>query len=369
MSICELCEREMLDDGVSCIVTPVPTGTGAFHPIAFGSERVRGWKAESCGDCGVRPGGFHHRGCDMEECPRCRGQLISCGCDVSESPYDDLFDDEDPIERFPDLLPAEVLVSDVDGSQLLARLHGLLPDAARRQLGAMLAHHGPGRVRVSIVRTDPAGFTEVNGPSLRSVGALASVERGRVIDPNDQAYRSLVRSVGGSEQLRSLDTVNPLPDEPFNWAAVAAPNRVAVQGALAILERAFAEHAVPVELATACRRFLADLARSPIRQLRPTADGARIAAGVVWAVFTANDFLGSRRGWRTGTVWRVFGVTPSARDVGITLRQTAMLNRTGEFLPADEPALGHGAFYTLRMRRQFAAHAAVLRELADRRAS
>ena len=105
MSICELCEREMLDDGVSCIVTPVPTGTGAFHPIAFGSERVRGWKAESCGDCGVRPGGFHHRGCDMEECPRCRGQLISCGCDVSESPYDDLFDDEDPIERFPDLLP------------------------------------------------------------------------------------------------------------------------------------------------------------------------------------------------------------------------------------------------------------------------
>jgi hypothetical protein len=33
-----------------------------------------------CGDCYVAPGGFHHPGCDMEDCPRCGGQLISCGC-------------------------------------------------------------------------------------------------------------------------------------------------------------------------------------------------------------------------------------------------------------------------------------------------
>ena len=325
MSICELCEREMLDDGVSCIITPVPTGSGVFHPITFGSERVRGWKAERCGDCGVRPAGFHHRGCDMEECPRCRGQLISCGCDVSESPYDDLFDDEDLVERVP--------------------------------------------VRLSIVPTDTPRSIDEQRPVLRPMAPRAPAASRLIVDANERAYRGLARAVGGPEQLRTLDIVNPLPDEPFRWSGVAPQNRVAVQAALAVLDRTLARHAVPVELTTACRRFLADLARTPVRQLRPTADGARIAAGVVWAVFTANESIGSRCGWRTGTVWSVFGVTPSARRVGIALRQTAIRNRTGEFVPADDPALGHAAFYTLRMRRRMAARAAVLREIMDRRAS
>ncbi|MDQ3322838.1 MAG: hypothetical protein M3525_10495 [Acidobacteriota bacterium] len=33
-----------------------------------------------CHDCNIAPEGFHHPGCDMERCPNCRGQLISCGC-------------------------------------------------------------------------------------------------------------------------------------------------------------------------------------------------------------------------------------------------------------------------------------------------
>jgi hypothetical protein len=33
-----------------------------------------------CHDCGTPAGGFHHPGCDMERCPFCLGQLISCGC-------------------------------------------------------------------------------------------------------------------------------------------------------------------------------------------------------------------------------------------------------------------------------------------------
>lgn len=33
-----------------------------------------------CGDCGAKWGHYHHPGCDLEECPVCHGQAISCDC-------------------------------------------------------------------------------------------------------------------------------------------------------------------------------------------------------------------------------------------------------------------------------------------------
>ena len=35
-----------------------------------------------CHDCGIvnKKGNTHHFGCDMERCPKCKGQLISCDC-------------------------------------------------------------------------------------------------------------------------------------------------------------------------------------------------------------------------------------------------------------------------------------------------
>ena len=39
-------------------------------------------KGENCHDCFVdnKTGNVHHVGCDMERCPKCKDQIISCKC-------------------------------------------------------------------------------------------------------------------------------------------------------------------------------------------------------------------------------------------------------------------------------------------------
>ena len=54
--------------------------------IRYGKERRR-WgpgPRRSCHDCAVISGEFHVPSCDCEQCPRCRGQVLTCGC-----PYDE----------------------------------------------------------------------------------------------------------------------------------------------------------------------------------------------------------------------------------------------------------------------------------------
>lgn len=73
MAMCKYCHQDMTDaDG--CTVTEfdgVPRLTDHF---AEPSGR--------CHDCGARHGHQHHPGCDVERCPTCHGQLISCDCQM-----------------------------------------------------------------------------------------------------------------------------------------------------------------------------------------------------------------------------------------------------------------------------------------------
>lgn len=74
MAVCHDCAREMTEAD-SCVPEAVLIA-GVPHTRVRCREVDRGGR---CGDCGARRGGLHHFGCDMERCPRCRWQLISCG--------------------------------------------------------------------------------------------------------------------------------------------------------------------------------------------------------------------------------------------------------------------------------------------------
>ena len=44
--------------------------------------------SDNCPDCGVGPCEFHKAGCNIEQCPYCGRQLLSCVCEP-RPPLDD----------------------------------------------------------------------------------------------------------------------------------------------------------------------------------------------------------------------------------------------------------------------------------------
>lgn len=76
---CEICGQKMLKaDG--CTWEYAVSKGRIKRRIKFGEE-YPSWGEGRCGDCGAKEGHYHHCGCDIERCPFCGGQLISCYCD------------------------------------------------------------------------------------------------------------------------------------------------------------------------------------------------------------------------------------------------------------------------------------------------
>lgn len=80
MATCEDCGDEM-GTAKTCGKQYIRYGDNFYERLTKrnGIEEEDG---EKCHDCGITIEGnnIHHMGCDWEGCPRCGGQMISCGC-------------------------------------------------------------------------------------------------------------------------------------------------------------------------------------------------------------------------------------------------------------------------------------------------
>jgi hypothetical protein len=91
MAACSWCLAEMTTVE-SCAVDAFHRNGTRISLIPYGLEP--GWPSTptTCGDCGVARGGWHHPGCDIQGCPSCGGQLLSCGCRFDEDGDDNSAD-------------------------------------------------------------------------------------------------------------------------------------------------------------------------------------------------------------------------------------------------------------------------------------
>lgn len=93
MAKCE-CGLEMLRaNGCRFKRIKIPAENKSFNRIKMGDpgdwyEQYIGTPEQDsirCCDCGAKIGHYHHSGCDIEICPICKGQLLSCSCFDSQN--------------------------------------------------------------------------------------------------------------------------------------------------------------------------------------------------------------------------------------------------------------------------------------------
>ena len=87
--ICESCHQDMADyenedDNVTCLVPMVEIDGVQYrrqkYHLVDADVDNDDEEERRCHDCNVKLGAIHHALCDMEMCPVCDDQFISCDC-------------------------------------------------------------------------------------------------------------------------------------------------------------------------------------------------------------------------------------------------------------------------------------------------
>lgn len=196
-------------------------------------------------------------------------------------------EDDDPMRWSP--VRVEVLMVEglVDEADVPTEVLALAPDLLRAFIGYCHAERGV-----------PDAFTDET---------MAAVDRWvpellQAIDERDDLYgdtddpmwswgaemlAELVDATGSVAALRQL-SVEPLPDEPFDWTSVAPDAVEAIEPVVALVDDV-CERLFDLELRTAARRTIARLAAADPSLFTRRSRPENTAAALVWAVATAND--------------------------------------------------------------------------------
>lgn len=218
---------------------------------------------------------------------------------------------------------------------------GVRAEPTRKTLSAIDRFEPVFRAEVHAARS--AGWSGDGSPAPFAIDeeVRAFARRMRLLD--------VMYAVGGPDVLEHLD-VGALPDEPIEWARVPRGLEVEVETVGGLVDR-WCDALADVELRTACRRLLVDVAAADPGVVRRAKRLDVLAAAICWIVGKANDLF-SPGGVKVKDLCDHFGTSSGAPSQ----RAVTILRAIG--VPAEPyggVALGSTRYLVSSQRRAFVA--------------